>query len=263
MMLIIGELINGMYKNVAKAIEEKDEKAIQRLAADQTNKGASMLDVNTGPYAKDPVSAMEWLVNTIQEVTNAGLVLDSTKSEVIERGLKTAKNRAMINSANADDEKLKSILPLVKKYNTMLIALTMDKKGVPRDKNERLEHAANILASCEEFGVQSKDLFIDPIVLPVNVAQAQAIEVLEALKELRLLCDPPVNTIIGLSNISQRTKARSLINTTFLIMAMANGLSSAIVDPLDNNLMNGIITAELLLNKNIYCDSYLESGGRR
>jgi 5-methyltetrahydrofolate corrinoid/iron sulfur protein methyltransferase len=102
-------------------------------------------------------------------------------------------------------------------------------------------------------------VYLDPIVLPVNVAQAQAREVLEAIREFRLLSDPAPHTVIGLSNVSQRTKHRSLINRTFLAMAVANGLSAAILDPLDKELMDAMITAELMLNKNIYCDSFLEA----
>ena len=110
-----------------------------------------------------------------------------------------------------------------------------------------------------EFGVNSEDIFLDPIVLPVNVAQTQGREVLEAIREFGLLCDPPPNTTIGLSNVSQGTKFRPLVNRTFLAMAIANGLTSAILDPLDKELMDAMITAELVLNKAIYCDSFLEA----
>lgn len=258
-MLVIGELINGMYKNVGKAIQDNDKAAIQKLAKDQVAAGADMLDVNTGPYAKDPVSTMKWLVESIQEVVEAGLVLDSTKAPVIEAGLKLAKKRAMINSANADDEKLETLVPMAKEHNAMLIGLTMDKKGVPRDRNARLEHAAKIISFCEGAGYDSKGLYIDPVVFPVNVAQQQAVELLESLKEFKVICDPPPKTVVGLSNISQGTQQRSLINTTYLVMAMAHDLSAAIVDPLDKQLMDCAITADLLMNRNIYCDSYLDA----
>lgn len=258
-MLVIGELINGMYKNIAKAIESKDKKAIQDIAKKQVEAGADMLDVNTGPYAKDPRDTMKWLVQTIQDVVGAGLVIDSTKEDVIEEGLKLVKSRAMINSTNADEEKLNKILPLVKKYNTMVIALTMDKKGIPRDRNERMEHAAKIITACQETSINTKDVYIDPVVLPVNVAQQQGIEVLESIKQFGIISDPPPKTVIGLSNSSQGTKKRSIINTSFLLMAMASGLDAAILDPLDKQLMDFMITGNLILNKSIYCDSFLEA----
>lgn len=258
-MLIIGELINGMYKQVGRAIVEKDKKTIQRIAKEQVEQGANMLDVNTGPVAKDPVDTMKWLTETIQEVVDTPLCFDSTKTAVIEAGLKVAKARAMINSTSADDEKLNVLLPLAKQYNARIIGLTMDKTGVPRDRFKRSEHALKIISSCIEHGIELEDVYIDPIVLPVNVAQPQAIEVLESIREFRVISDPPPKTVVGLSNVSQGTKNRSLINRTFLVMATAFGLSAAIVDPLDKELMDAMITAELILNKNIYCDSYLDA----
>lgn len=262
-MLIIGELINGMYKQVGKAIVEKDKKTIQKIAKEQIEQGANILDVNTGPVAKDPVDAMKWLTETIQEAVDAPLCFDSTKAAVIEAGLKLAKKKAMINSTNADDEKLNILLPLAKKYNAQIIGLTMDKAGVPRDRFKRSELALKIISSCMEHGIDLDDVYIDPIVLPVNVAQSQATEVLESIREFKVISDPPPKTVVGLSNVSQGTKNRSLINRTFLVMATAFGLSAAIVDPLDKELMDAMITAELILNKNIYCDSYLDAYRKR
>lgn len=258
-MLVIGELINGMFKKVGKAISERDKKGIQKLAKGQVKCGAHILDVNTGPYEKNPKDAMKWLVETIQEVCDVPLALDSTKAEVIEEGLKLVKKKAMINSTDADDNKLNTIMPLAKKYNSMVIGLTMDKKGIPRDKNERTEHAVKIVTKCQEVGFDISDLYLDPIVLPVNVAQAQSTEVLESIRDFKLLCDPTPKTVVGLSNVSQGTKERPLINRIYLVMAIANGLTAAILDPLDKDLMDAVITAELILNKSIYCDSFLEA----
>jgi len=258
-MLKIGELINGMFKNVGEALTKRDTAVIQKLAKDQVAAGAGMLDVNTGPYEKNPKDAMKWLVETIQEVCDVPLVLDSTKADVLEEGLKLVKKKAMVNSTNAGDEKLESILPLAKKYGAMLIGLTMGKTGIPRDRNERTEHAVKIITKCQEIGFDLNDLYLDPIVLPVNVAQAQAVELLESLKDLKILCDPAPKTVIGLSNASQGTKQRPLINRVYLVMAITNGLDAAIFDPLDDDLMNAAITADLILNKTIYCDSFLDA----
>jgi len=262
-MLIIGELINGMYRQIGKAIEDKDKRPIQNVAKQQVERGATVLDVNTGPLAKDPVEVMKWLTDVIQEATNVSLCFDSTRPAVIEAGLKCAKNKAMINSTTADDEKLNTLLPLAKKYNARIIGLTTDKGGVPRDRYKRSELAMKIMSSCLEHGVDLEDVYIDPIVLPVNVAQPQAVEVLESIREFRVISDPPPKTVVGLSNVSQGTKQRSLINRTFLVMAAASGLAAAIVDPLDKELMDAMITAELILGRNIYCDSYLEAYRKR
>ena len=262
-MIIIGELINGMYKDVARAIANKEADIIQHLALEQVREGASMLDVNTGPYSKDPAEDMKWLVEVIQTVVEVPLSLDSTKADVIEEGLKLAKKRPVINSTSADAEKMKIIFSLAKRYNAQVIGLAMDKSGVPNSKEKRLELAATIVAKAIEYGINTDDLYLDPIVLPVNVAQTQGLEVLESIREFRLLCDPAPQTTIGLSNVSQGTKVRSLVNRTFLTMAIANGLTSAILDPLDKELMDALITAELLLNKNIYCESFLDAYRKR
>ena len=258
-MLVIGELINGMYKNVGNAIKNKDKAVIQDIAKRQVEAGANMLDINTGPASSDPKNALKWLIEAVQEVVDTPLALDSTKADVIEEGLKITKKKALINSANADDEKLNTLVPMAKKYGAQLIGLAMDKKGIPRDRNQRAELALKIVSSCMEQGFPLEDLYIDPVVLPINVAQPQGVEVLESIKEFKLLSDPAPKTVVGLSNVSQGTKNRSLINRTYLVMAVGSGLSGAIVDPLDKELMDALITAELLLNKNIYCDSYLDA----
>jgi 5-methyltetrahydrofolate corrinoid/iron sulfur protein methyltransferase len=252
-----------MYKNVEKALKEKDKSIIHKLAQDQLAAGADMLDVNTGVHAPDPKEAMKWLVETIREVTPAPLAIDTTKKDVMELGLQLGGEGSMINSTKADDEKLDVLIPMAKKYKAKVIGLTMDKKGVPRDKNVKCELAAKILAKCMEEGLPLDDVYIDPIVLPVNVAQAQCAELLSVINEFKLISDPPPKTVVGLSNVSQGAKDRSLVNRVYLVMAVANGLAAAIVDPLDKPLMDAMITAELLLNKHIYCDSYLDAYRKR
>ncbi|MDD5044678.1 MAG: dihydropteroate synthase [Candidatus Omnitrophica bacterium] len=258
-MFIIGELLNGMYKEVGEAIKKKDKSVIQRIAKEQVARGAGALDLNCGPVSKDPVQDMQWLIQAVQEAVDIPLSLDSTKANVIAEGLKLVKNKAIINSTSADAEKLEILVPLAIQYNASLIGLTLDKKGVPQDKDRRLELAARIVADCQEKGFPVENLYIDPIVLPVNVAQNQARDVLEVLREFKIISDPPPKTVVGLSNVSQGTCNRSIINRTFLAMAIGAGLDAAILDPLDKELMNVLITSELILNKQIYCDSYLDA----
>lgn len=262
-MFIIGELINGMYQNIGKAIKERDKAVIQKCALEQVKAGADALDINCGPASKQPVSDIQWLVEIIQEVTDSPLVLDSSKPQVIESGLKAAKNKVVINSTTADPEKLDLLVPLAKKYNAKLIGLSISSKGIPQNKDQRLELAAIIVAYCLEQGFSVEGLYLDPIVLPVNVAQAQMKDILESIREFKIISEPPPKTIVGLSNVSQGTCARSLVNRTFLTMAVAYGLDAAILDPKDKDLMDAAITAELILNKQIYCDSYLDAYRKR
>ncbi|MDD4980568.1 MAG: dihydropteroate synthase [Candidatus Omnitrophica bacterium] len=258
-MFIIGELINGMYQNIGKAIQEKDKATIQKCALEQIQAGADALDVNCGPASRKPIDDIQWLVQTIQEVTDKPLVLDSSKPQVIESGLEIIKNKAIINSTTADPEKLDILVPLAKKYHTKLIGLTISAKGIPQNKDQRLELAAAIVASCSEQEFPVADLYLDPIVLPVNVAQAQMADILEVIREFKIISEPAPKSIVGLSNVSQGTCVRSLVNRTFLTMAIASGLDAAILDPNDKDLMDAAITAELILNKHIYCDSFLEA----
>lgn len=258
-MFIIGELINGMYANIGKAIKEKNKAAVQRCALDQAKAGADALDVNCGPASKDPVSDIRWLVEAIREVTDKPLSIDSSKPAVIESGLKAAGSKVIINSVTADQEKLEALLPLAKQYNAKLIGLTISSKGIPQNKDQRLDLAATIVSYCAEHDFPVEDLYIDPIVLPVNVAQSQMKDILESIREFKIISEPSPKTVVGLSNVSQGTASRSVINRTFLVMAAAFGLDAAIIDPLDPELMDALITAELLLNKQIYCDSYLEA----
>ena len=155
-MIVIGELINGMYKDVGKAIANKESDVIQHLAQDQVRAGATVLDVNTGPYSKNPKDDMKWLVETIQSVVQVPLALDSTKADVIEEGLKLVTKRAIINSTNADEAKMETIFGLAKKYNAQVIGLAMDKSGVPNNKEKRLELAATIVAKAMEFEVSDR-----------------------------------------------------------------------------------------------------------
>lgn len=263
-MIIIGELINGMYKDVSRAILNREADVIWHLALEQVNSGANMLDINVGPYSAKPLDDMTWIVESVQKAVNVRLSLDSTRADVIEAGMKIAANRVLINSTSADDDKMSEIFALAKKYNAQVIALAMDRFGVPNSKDSRLELAAKLIAKAIEHGINTEDIYLDPIAMPVNVAQAQGREVMESIRDFRMLCNPAPNTVIGLSNISQGTKKhRNLLDRTFLTMAIANGLTAAILDPLDKELMDAMIAAELIMNRNIYCESFLDAYRKR
>jgi 5-methyltetrahydrofolate corrinoid/iron sulfur protein methyltransferase len=258
-MLIIGERINGMFKNVRAAIAEQNKDVIVDLARRQVAAGAQVLDVNVGPASDEPVKAMLWLVDTIQAAVDVPLSIDSAKLEVFEPALERCKAKPFINSTTGAKDKLDFFLPLAVKYDASIIALTIDEQGIPSTTEGRTEIAMRTLVAAMENGLPGDKLYMDPITLPVKVAQDQCPRLMEALIQFRQLADPAPHTIIGLSNVSQRAQEKHLIDRTFLIMCMAHGLDSAILDPLDKDLVDALITAELLLNKQLYCDSYLEA----
>jgi 5-methyltetrahydrofolate corrinoid/iron sulfur protein methyltransferase len=263
-MLIIGERINGMFKKVGEAIAARDKKAIRDLARRELEAGAGMLDVNVGTAARDREGAMAWLVETIREETDAPLSIDSSNPEVVEAGLKAcAGTRALINSTTAEDEKLDRLVALAVEYKAGLLGLTLDEKGIPSTKDQRVLLGAKILFKALEAGLEPGQVHIDPVVLPAKVAQEgnQTVKMLETIRELKILNDPPPRIVVGLSNISNGAlkEMRPLINRTYLVMALTCGLDEAIADPFDKDLVDAMITAEMLLCKAIYADDFIKA----
>ena len=256
-MYVIGELINGMYNDTRNAIEAKDKGAVQQIARKQLEAGADALDINVGPARGKAVQNMLWLIESVQEVTDAPLCIDSAKYEVMVEALKCCKNRAIINSTKAIDEQLEKYVALALEHGSQLVALTIDETGVPSDVDGRVAMGATIVTKAMEGGLRMADLYIDAVILPVNVAPKQPYNVLQALQQLRMLCDPAPNFILGLSNVSQNCAKRSLLNSAYAAMAIGAGLNAAILDPLDEPLMHAAITAEVLMEKQIYCDDYI------
>jgi 5-methyltetrahydrofolate corrinoid/iron sulfur protein methyltransferase len=260
-MIAVAERINGMFKDVRKAVQKKDKAVIADLAQRQTAQGAKYLDINVGTAAADQLDAMRWLVETVQSACKTPIALDSQKLPVIQAGLEICDGRpVMINSVSGDPEKLDVYMPLAVQHNASLVALTLNVEGVPQNIEKRVEIAMTIVAKAMEHGLDMPKVFIDPIILPVTVDQKQPMFICEVVKQIKtVLCDPPPSTIVGLSNISQGTSMRPLINRICLVMLQAYGLDAAIIDVLDTEIMDAAITADMLMNRFIYSDSYLKA----
>ena len=259
-MIAVGERINGMFVDVRKAVQSKDPQPIVDLARQQTEAGAAYLDINVGTAAEDQKAAMRWLVKTVQEACTTPIALDSQKLSVIQAGLEVCDGRdVMINSVSGDADKLEKYIPVALQHNAALVTLTMNAEGEPQNVETRVEIAMNIVATAMEQGMDPRKIFIDPIILPVTCDQKQPRFLMEVIAQIKMLSDPAPNTIVGLSNISQGTAQRELINRTFLVMALAAGLDSAIVDVLDTELMDAALTADMVLDKMIYSHSFLKA----
>jgi 5-methyltetrahydrofolate corrinoid/iron sulfur protein methyltransferase len=266
-MIAIGERINGMFTDVKQAIQDRDPAPVISLARRQAEGGAAYLDINVGTAAADQEGAIKWLVETAQKAVPTPLCLDSQKPAVIKAGLSVCDTGrgVLLNSTplskKSDPEVLDKYTQMALDSGGKLIALTMDAEGVPQNTERRVEIAAQIVTACLEKGLTPDRLFIDPIILPVNVpgAQAQPTNILAAIDQIRLMSDPPPHITMGLSNLSQGTTERSLINRIFLAMAISHGADSAIVDVLDEALVDAVATAEMLMNKQIYSDSFLRA----
>jgi 5-methyltetrahydrofolate corrinoid/iron sulfur protein methyltransferase len=256
-MFVIGERINGMFTEVRKAIETRNAAVVQDLAQRQLAAGADALDVNVGPSKGKAVDNMCWLVETIQEAVAAPICIDTPKFDVMAAALRTCTNPRMINSTKAGAADLDRYVPLAVEHSARLIALTLDESGVPSNVDGRVAMGATIVTKALEHGLPLTDLFIDPVILPVNVAPKQPAAVMGAIMQLKMISDPPPHFVLGLSNVSQNCKERSLLNRTYLAMCVGAGLDAAIMDALDAELMNAGVTADILLEKQLYCDDYI------
>jgi len=237
-MILIAESINIMSKTLGPAMRERDSKPIQEMSKAEVEAGADYLDLNIGPARKRGDELMEWMVNTVQEVTDRPLSLDTTNPVAMEAGLKVCKSRAIINSISLQPDRLESELPLVSKYNASMIGLLWGVDGMPRDANERCMHVVDLVYKANEMGIPNEDIWIDPIVSPVSVEINQVKACLEFMSMLGDIA-PGCKSTVGLSNISNGTPAelRPQLNWTYLIMLMRYGLYSAIVDVFDSELV--------------------------
>jgi 5-methyltetrahydrofolate corrinoid/iron sulfur protein methyltransferase len=246
-MLIIGEKVNVMMKVIGAAIKERDKKPIQEMALLQAEGGANWLDINLGPATKEGPEKMRFVVDAVQEVTDLPLALDTMNVEAMQAGLEAVKGEVMINSISAQQDRMEQLMPMAIKYNAWMVGLVLNAQGnVPRDASERVEVAYNILSIAKEYGVPMDKILIDPIVLPISVTQDQVHALVDAMDMLEGVFsefDPSPGTVVGLSNVSNSvpdSELCSLINRTLLGVLMAKGLTAAIVDPNDEELM-GII----------------------
>lgn len=265
-MKIIGERCNGMFLDIREAIQKKDPKALIEWTKIQEEKGADWIDLNAGPACaneEERVEAMKWMVSVVKEVTKLPLALDSTNYDAIEEGLKLIDDEkqrrdSLINSVPAEQEKMDRVFAMAAEYGCKVVCLTMTEKGVPQEADSRVALAMELIANADAYGVSSDDLYIDPLILPCNVAQFHCPEVLKALAQIKTLADPAPNTVLGLSNVSQKSPDRSLLNRTYMAMGSAVGLDSVIADPCDEELMKVAASTEVLLNQKIYADSYVK-----
>jgi len=237
-MILIAESINVMSQTLGPAMKERNPKPIQEMAKAEVKAGADYLDINIGPARRGGDELMQWMVNTVQEVTDLPLSLDTTNPVAMEAGLKVCKSKALINSISLQPDRLESELPLVSKYNASMIGLLWGVEGMPRDANERCMHTVDLVYKANEMGIPNEDIWIDPIASPVSVEINQVKACLEFMSMLGEIA-PGCKSTVGLSNISNGTPAhlRPYLNRTYLIMLMRYGLHSAIADVFDPELI--------------------------
>lgn len=236
-MIIIGENLNIMSKKIWAAFKHKDAQPIRDIALAQTEAGVDFIDVNLGPLRKGGAELMEWVVGLVREVSDLPLCLDTTNIEAIEAGLQACEGKALINSISARPDRMGALLPLAKKYGAGFIGLTLGEEGIPHDANERGLLAAHIFSESAMYGIDEKDIWIDPIALPVNSQQIQIQGCTEFVMMLSELTSQAKSTC-GLSNVSNGIPGslRGIVNRTYLIMLKRYGIYSVIADAFDKEL---------------------------
>jgi cobalamin-dependent methionine synthase I len=247
-MIIIGENIHVIAKDVSVAIRERDAKVIQGLAREQTGASANYIDLNVGPMKKDTEETMKWLVNCVQDVTDLPLSIDTMNPAAMEAGLKFCKKRPLINSASGKTDSKSQMLPLAQKYKCDVVISVMTDKGMPPEVESKIESIMDTVSHANDLGIPNEDIWVDPIILPVSTAgegQKLAVGNLEFIKILQDVL-PGVKSTVGLSNISNGVPAhlRPILNRTYLVMLSKSSLYSAIADPLDEELM-ALVKGEL------------------
>jgi len=256
-MFIIGELVNCTRKRIRAAAEARDAGYIKEVALKQADAGASMLDVNGG-IAGQEAECLAWLVNVVQETVDLPLCLDSSDPDALRRALPVCKQRPMINSITDEPARLQAILPLLKEYRARVVALCMGTSAPPAGVEDRVLTAGRLVDRLTAEGIPFEDIYVDPCVLPVSTGPEHGRAVAEAIGQITTRY-PGVHTSVGLSNVSFGLPLRKLLNEVFLVLLMARGLDTAIVDPCDRQLMANIAAAEALLGRDEYCVQYLRA----
>ncbi len=257
-MIVIGEKINGTRKRVKEAIAAKDSDFIKDLALRQVKAGVDFLDVNAGTSPEREPDDMIWLINIIQEVTDAVLCLDSANPEALKAGFSVVKKTPMINSLSGEKTRIEGVLPLACEHKTELIVLTCDDDGIPTTVEKRMEILDRLIAMTRNGGLPDKKLHIDPLVGTISTNTESGNMAFDAMRQI-LKKYPDVHITGGLSNISFGLPARSIVNQAFAVLAIAAGMDSAIIDPENEELKSIIYAADMVLGKDRFCSRFTKA----
>ncbi len=257
-MIIVGEKINTSRKAVGEAVEQGNADFIKRLAKEQIDAGANFIDINAGTFPGRETELLCWLVETVQSEFDVPLCLDSPDPESLSEAIKIHKGEPMINSISLEEDRFNALIPVVTSTPCHVVALCMAQTMMPTTVEERVETGTELINRLTDRGAPIEKIYVDPLVQPISVDTRMALGALGAIREI-MTAFPGVNTICGLSNISFGLPARKLINRTFLALALDHGLNAAIIDPTDSQLIETLLAAEMLLDKDEYCQNYIEA----
>lgn len=252
----IGERINPTGRSkLAKALEQGDFKYVQDEALKQVAAGCQVLGINVGVSGTDEKALMVDVLHAVREVTDTPLCLDSAKPEVLQAGLEAYKGKALVNSVNGEEAKIKAVLPMVAQYKSAVVALTMDDDGIPADVTTRLKIADKIINETTKLGIPIEDIIIDPLAMSVASDDQSGLAALNTLAQIRDKFG--VNQTIGASNVSFGLPARRAINCVFLAMAIVNGLTCPITDPTVWDIRQTLLLTDLFHGKDDFAMNFI------
>ena len=259
---VIGERINPTgRKKLAAEMQNGDFSTVESDAIAQVQAGATMLDVNAGVTAVDPNATepalMVKTLEIVQNLVEVPLSIDSSVTGAIEAGLKIAKGRPLVNSVTGEEEKLEAILPLIKKYDVPVVAISNDETGISEDPNVRFEVAKKIVERAADFSIPAHDIVVDPLVMPIGAMGTAGKQVFALVRRLR--DELGVNTTCGLSNISFGLPHRHAINAAFIPMCIASGMTSAIMNPCRPQEMEMVHGANVLAGNDKDCVKWIRT----
>ena len=243
---IIGERINPTgRKKFQEELRAGDLSSVEIDVKSQLAGGAMMLDVNMGAPLVDEADLLAKAVKLVQSLTDVPLCIDSSVVEALEAGLGAYEGKALVNSITAEDDRMEAILPLVKKYGAAVVALPNDHDEIPDDPYKRLELVDKIVeVATKEYGIPLQDIVIDPLAMPIGADSTLVVKTLQTIRLIKEKYD--LNTTLGASNVSFGMPDRHTINQVFLPMAIANGLTSAIMDSRTESIVRAVKGADLM-----------------
>jgi 5-methyltetrahydrofolate--homocysteine methyltransferase len=256
--VVIGERINPTgRKLLAEEMKAGDYSRVQADAIAQVEAGAQILDVNAGiPLADEPAILAE-SIKLIQSITDTPLCIDSSIVEALEAGLEAYEGKPLLNSVTGEDERLERVLPLVKKYGCAVVAISNDDSGISEDINVRFDVAKKIVERAMDHGIPASDVVVDPLVMPIGAINSAGQQVMEIVRRLR--DELKVNTTCGASNLSFGLPNRNGLNSAFISMAIASGMTSAITNPLHSELMQAVRGANVVMGHDPECSAWIHS----
>ncbi len=255
--VIIGERINPTGRKVLAAeLAEGNYARVEHDALAQVQAGAQVLDINAGVAMGDEVKIMADLVTLVQSLTDVPLCIDSSVVAALDSGLAAYRGKALVNSVTGEEQRLESVLPLVKKYGAAVVAICNDEQGISQDPDQRFAVAKKILERARDHGIDASDVLIDPLVMPVGAVNDAGRTALRVVTRVRQELE--LNTVCGASNVSFGLPDRTDLNAAFLAMLMGAGLTSAILNPLRPEVLTSIAAAETLAGIDPKCKRWMK-----